>query len=155
MRDGLSEPMPTKAAEKPGEKKARKKGQKMSQEERQALAISELLGNLTKFIRRDFGGKENQVAVVAKKARVWAAKQDLQFTDAGYEKLAEFAMEFAGDQLEGCRTRTADTVAELKRRLTLLEKVHELIGAGETSQAWKLIRKIIDGSPVAATTTLF
>lgn len=146
--DGFSEHVPS-------DQPVRKKGQKMSQEERQALPVAELLGNLTKFIRRDFGGKENQIAVVAKKARAWAAKKDLQFTDAGFEKLAEFGMEFAGDQLDGCRIRTADTVAELRRRMALLHTVLELLEKGLIKEATPILERVIEGTTAKAPATLF
>lgn len=138
MKEGISETVPTPQPK-------RKAGRKMSDEERRAKPMHKLLSQISQFIRRDFGGQDH-LATTVKKARAWAETKNLNISDGGFEVIGEFAMAFALKQLEGCQERASDTIAELRRRETVIVAALKALTDGKTIEAVRLLTSVVNGT---------
>lgn len=136
-------------------KTKRKPGKKMSDEERAAKSFREIINMLAQFMRTDFGGTSDKVAVCAAKAKAWAIGDGSTFTPIGLKKLGAFGLHLSEDQMRGCRDRTRTNVEEIKRRIAMLETAIERLHDGNQDDALRLLTQAVGGSDALAVASIF
>lgn len=127
----------------------RKAGEKMSVEERASKTIDNIVSYIGQFIRSDYGSKD-PVEVTSKKAREWAKKNGVDFSDNGYQMLGKFGVEMADRTREGIKERVNDSREELKRRIDLLKTARQYLESGDAVRAKRLIDQAILGTDKAS-----
>lgn len=116
--------------EQNGDKKPKRaNGKRMTDEQRAAKQITDLIDDIGRGIRTDYGGKP-EINTLAKKARQWAEERGYAFTEVGYSKLAEYGMMIAADLIKGIQKRTKPNRDELKRRVKVIANANEAIKIG-------------------------
>lgn len=127
------------------EGESRRRGRKMSPAERAKKKFVELINMQAQFTRIDVGGTDHAGAL-RKKAVAWAKEKGINFSDNGYNLLAEFALREINHQLNGCRNRSADNLTEMKTRIGVLESALGMCKIDDIASCTKLLNRAINGA---------
>lgn len=121
----------------------RKPGRKMSDDERRAKPFIKLVHLIAQFIRRDFGGMDQKQCVQSKFA-AYAARHGKEVTSEGVAFVADFALEFSEEQINGVRTRVSPSLDEISRRIEVLASISP---ASPLPEIVKKLNEMIHGKP--------